>query len=157
MREIEESGVSLADVEDRATVDAFLGPTDPKEIEALPALGAAEDGVAGSGRYGDAWRLPLGHEARASAGVRLALLGDTRRGVGLASGRSAGHRLVPDRRRRGDDRDPLQPGRPESEVAKRLTRTVKPFWMARYPVTPSSRLSLWTAIGTAYGGCHRGL
>ena len=83
VREIEKSGVSIADVENRATVDAFLGPTDPKRLEALPALTAAEDATAGSGRYGDAWRLPLGHEARASTGVRLALLGDRRKGVGL--------------------------------------------------------------------------
>lgn len=82
VREIEKSGVSLDDVEDRATVDAFLGPTDPEEIARLPALDPAE----ASGRYGDAWRLPLGHEARASAGVRLALLGDMRRGVGLREG-----------------------------------------------------------------------
>ena len=120
---------------DRATVDAFLGPTDPKEIEALPALTAAEDATAGSGRYGDAWRLPLGHEARASAGVRLALLGDRRKGVGL---RADGLPDIDWRRIDGGEvtiEIRSNPDDPNSEVVKRLTRTVEPFWMARYPVT----------------------
>jgi hypothetical protein len=82
---IEGGGVSLSDVTDKATVDAFLGPTARKDLESLPALSAAEDATVGSGRYGSAWRLPLGHEARASVGVRLAILGDRRTGVGLCA------------------------------------------------------------------------
>lgn len=134
VREIDKSGVSLDDVEDRATVDAFLGPTDPPEIARLLGLGAAEDATAGSGRYGDAWRLPLGHEARASAGVRLALLGDTRRGVGL---RADGLPDIDWCRIEGGEVTLLirSTENPNSAIVNRLTRAVAPFWMARYPVT----------------------
>jgi len=83
MGEIGHSGVSLGDVASPEIVRAFLGPTDPDEIAKLPALGEDQDATRGSGRYGPAWRLPLGHEARATLGMRLAYLGDTRRGVGL--------------------------------------------------------------------------
>jgi formylglycine-generating enzyme required for sulfatase activity len=135
VRQIEDSGVSLADVTDRATVDAFLGPTNPDEVAKLPGLDAAEDATVGSGRYGDAWRLPLSHEARASVGVRLALLGDRRKGVGLrADGlpdidwcRIEGGEVTIEIRANHEDVN--------SKVYKRLTRTVAAFWMARYPVT----------------------
>jgi formylglycine-generating enzyme required for sulfatase activity len=134
MREIEKSGVSLDDVENRATVDAFLGPTDPQEIARLAALGPTENATAGSSCYGDAWRLPLGHEARASTGVRLALLGDNRKGVGLRNGlpdidwcRIESGEVTIEIRSNPDDLN--------SKVVKRLTRAVEPFWMARYPVT----------------------
>lgn len=137
VREIDKSGVSLADVKDRVVVDAFLGPTDPSEIARLLGLGAAEDAMAGSGRYGDAWRLPLGHEARASVGVRLALLGDPRCGVGLrADGlpdidwrRIEGGEVTIDIRMHADN--------PNSAIIKRLTRTVDTFWIGRFPITVS--------------------
>ena len=98
-------------------------------------LDAEQDGAAGSGRYGDAWRLPLNHAARASTGVRLALLGDRRRGVGLRDDglpdidwvRIAGGEVTVEIRANPDD--------PNSEVANTLVRTVEPFWIARYPVT----------------------
>jgi formylglycine-generating enzyme required for sulfatase activity len=135
VREIESSGVSLADVTDPKTVDAFLGPTDRKHLEALPALDAAADGTAGIGRYGEAWRLPLSHEARASVGVRLGLLGDRRKGVGLrADGlpdidwvRIDSGEVTIDIRANPED--------PNSQIRKRLTRPVEAFRMARYPVT----------------------
>ena len=137
VHEIEHSGVLLADVDQahRAAVDAFLGPTDRDQLEKLPAMAAGEDASAESERYGDAWSLPLSHEARASVGVRLALLGDQREGVGL---REDG---VPDIdwididggdvtiEIREDERDA------NSAVIDRLTGTVNPFRIARYPVT----------------------
>lgn len=134
VRAIEKSGVSLPDVKDRATVDAFLGPADSKEIEALLALSAEEDGTKGSGRYGDAWRLPLGHNARASAGVRLALLGDPRPGVRL---RGDGLPDIDWRRIDGGDVtiEVLALDDPNSKVSKYLPCFVSPFWMARYPIT----------------------
>ena len=135
VRQIEKSGVSLADVTDRATVDAFLGPIDPVEIARLLALDEQEDAKAGSGRYGHAWHLPLSHEARASAGVRLALLGDNRPGVGL---RADGLPDIDWRRIEGSDitiEIRANPDDPNSEIIKTLTRTVEPLWVARYPVT----------------------
>jgi hypothetical protein len=130
VREIELSGVSLDDVTDRATVDAFLGPTDPEEIATLPALDAAQDAAVGSGRYGDAWRLPLGHEARASVGVRLALLGDRRKGGLGADGLPDidwvaidGGEVTIEIRANPDD--------PNSKVVRCLTREVASFSMAR--------------------------
>lgn len=132
---IEGGGVSLSDVTDKATVDAFLGPTARKDLESLPALSAAEDATVGSGRYGSAWRLPLGHEARASVGVRLAILGDRRTGVGL---RADGLPDIDWRPVKGGEATievPANPDDPNSRVVKRLTCAVAPFWMARYPVT----------------------
>jgi formylglycine-generating enzyme required for sulfatase activity len=134
VREIELSGVSLDDVSHRDAVDAFLGPTDPDEIATLPALTETEDEEKGSGRYGDAWRLPLNHQARASAGVRLDLLGDRRLGVGLRDGLpdidwvwiDGGEVTVEIR---------SDPNDPNSEIKERLTRAVEPFSMARYPLT----------------------
>ncbi len=131
VREIEDSGVSLADVADPKTVMAFLGPTDPEELEALPALDHSHDAAMGSVLYGDAWRLPLSHEARASTGVRLDLLGDRRKGVGLQNDglpdidwvAVKGGQVTIDFRVYTND------------PSKTLTRAVGPFWMARYPVT----------------------
>jgi formylglycine-generating enzyme required for sulfatase activity len=133
--EIRRSGVSLQDVARPEVVQAFLGPTDPEDLKPLPALGAEEDATAGSKVYGDAWRLPLGHEARASVGVRLAILGDCRPGVGLRPDglpdidwcRVEGGEVTIEIRANSAD--------PSSEVVDRLTRTVEPFRIARYPVT----------------------
>ncbi len=135
VRVIEDSGVSLDDVTDPKAVDAFLGPTKAKDLEALPGRDAADDAATGSGRYGDAWRLPLGHEARASVGMRLALLGDRRKGVGL---RDDG---VPDL-----DWVPVDGGEvtiqiltdltdPGKGIKEERTRTMPAFRMARHPVT----------------------
>jgi len=135
VREIALSGVPLDDVPDLQTVRAFLGPTTREVLERLPGLSDAEDDAAGSGRYGDAWRLPLSHVARASVGVRLALLGDRREGVGL---RANG---LPDIDWVGiDGGEPTieirsDPNDPSSEVRERLTRTVGRFQIARYPIT----------------------
>ncbi len=124
MREIGLSGVSLDDVARPGTVCAFLGPTDPEELSTLPSLNEAQDETAGSGRYGDAWRLPLGHEARASVGIRRALLGDSRRGVGL---RADG---LPDIDWCGIDGGAVtiairsDPDNPNSDVVDTLTRAV---------------------------------
>ncbi|MEJ2388012.1 MAG: SUMF1/EgtB/PvdO family nonheme iron enzyme [Chromatiaceae bacterium] len=133
--EIARSGVSLEDVANPALVRAFTGPTDPDALAELPALGAGPDRERGSGRYGDAWRLPLGHEARASVGVRLAVLGDRRPGVGLrADGlpdiawcEVEGGEVTIEIRANPDDAN--------SEVIKTLTRHVEPFSIARYPVS----------------------
>jgi formylglycine-generating enzyme required for sulfatase activity len=148
VRVIEDSGVSLDDVTDRATVDAFLGPTEPEEIATLPALDAAQDAAVGSGRYGDAWRLPLSHKARASVGVRLALRGDHREGVDLRADSLpdiAWHFIEG-----GEVTIEVRevPNDPNSEITGRLTRTVAPFWMARYPVTVSQFRAFLDA-------CHR--
>jgi formylglycine-generating enzyme required for sulfatase activity len=127
--------VSLDDVAVAENVRAFLGPTDPEVLRQLPGLGLQQDEVAGGGCYGDAWRLPLAHEARASVGVRLALLGDHRRGVGL---RDDG---LPDidwcRIEGGDVTIEIRanPDDPNSEIADTVTRPVEPFSIARYPIT----------------------
>ena len=100
------------------TVDAFLGPTDPKQLEALPGLDAG-------GR--DIRQRPLRRRLASAAqprgagelGVRLALLGDRRKGVGLREDGLPDIDWRRDRRRRGDDRDPRQPGR--SELGGRQT------------------------------------
>ena len=62
---------------------AFLGPIDPDELAKLPSFTEDGDVTAGNGWYSAAWRLPLSHEARARAGVRLALLGDPRPGMDI--------------------------------------------------------------------------
>lgn len=134
-RKIAESGVSLDDARRQDLVRAFLGPTDPNPIVKMLSLEASEDGSAGSGRFGDDWRLPLSHKARASAGVRLALLGDTRPGVGL---RADGLPDIDWCRIEGGKvtiEVLAEPVDPYSAVKERIMRTVKPFWMARYPVT----------------------
>jgi formylglycine-generating enzyme required for sulfatase activity len=135
VRVIEDSGVSLDDVADLKIVSAFLGPTNLEDLGALPGLGAADDAGAGSGRYGDTWRLPLGHQARASVGDRLAILGDRRKGVGL---RPDG---LPDiewvRIEGGEVTIEICANTADvnSKVVRRLTREVASFSMARYPVT----------------------
>lgn len=133
--EIGRSGVSLDDVAHPESVRVFLGPTDSEALLRLPALGADQDATWGSGQYGDAWRLPLAHEARASVGVRLALLGDGRRGVGLREDglpdidwcRVEGGEVTIEIRSDPDD--------PNSQVVYTLTRALDRFWIARYPVT----------------------
>ena len=104
--EIARSGVSLEDVTDPPLLRAFIGPTDPDALGELPALDADRDAEQRQRRYGEAWRLPLSHEARASAGVRLAILGDRRPGVGLRVDGLPDIDWRPHRRRRGDHRDP---------------------------------------------------
>jgi hypothetical protein len=134
VREIDRSGVSLDDAAHPETVRAFLGPIATEELERLPGLAQAKDAAIGSGRFGDAWRLPLSHEARASVGARLAILGDRRKGVGLQDDG------IPDidwrRIEAGEVTIEMQTDLhdPNSD-RKLLTRTVDAFWMARYPVT----------------------
>lgn len=134
--EIERSGVSLDDVADPETVAAFLGPTDTKDLEALPGLGEVDDAAKGSSRYGDAWRLPLSHTARASVGVRLAILGDGRKGVGLRADGLPDIDWVVTEGSAVTIEIRSDPNNANSEIRERLTRTVKKsFRMARYPVT----------------------
>jgi formylglycine-generating enzyme required for sulfatase activity len=97
---------------------SFVGPLDRKRM--LEAL--------------DNPATTTTHEERATIGVRLALLGDTRPGVGLCDGLPdidwcwiEGGEVTLLIRSNPDD--------PNSEVEERLTRAVEPFWMARYPVT----------------------
>lgn len=135
VRQIEMSGVSLADVVQLKTVDAFLGPTNAKDLKALPGLDAAEDATAGSGRYGEQWRLPLRHEARASVGVRLAILGDRRPGVGLREDGLPDLDWIPVAGGEVTIEIRATPHDPSSRVVERVRRSVAPFRMARYPVT----------------------
>jgi formylglycine-generating enzyme required for sulfatase activity len=138
IREVRRSGFSPGDVVRSELSRAFFGPARLDEIVELLALGEGEDKTAGSGRYGETWRLPLSHQARATLGDRLALLGDTRRGVGV---REDG---LPDIDWCRIDGGAItitiravpygvlsQVGAPE----KSDTREVKSFSMARYPVT----------------------
>jgi formylglycine-generating enzyme required for sulfatase activity len=135
VRQIGDSGVPLDDVASPDIVRLFLGPTEPGTLATLPALKEDKNETEGSRIYGEAWNLPLSHEARARLGVRLALLGDTRRGVGL---REDG---LPDiewcRIDGGESMLEIRsdPYFPDSEVADRMKRSVERFWMARYPVT----------------------
>lgn len=132
---IARSGVVLGDVRDPQTVNAFLGPVDQDVLEVLPGLDERDEETSGSGTYGDTWALPLGHQARAATGVRLAILGDRRKGVGLREdglpdidwvevpGGTVGIEI------RKDWRDP------NSQIEEVLQRQVGGFRMARYPVT----------------------
>jgi formylglycine-generating enzyme required for sulfatase activity len=86
----------------------------------LLSLTEADDAARGSGRYGDRWRLPLGHQARAAIAERLAVLGDPRRGVGLING-------LPD-----IDWCLIDGGEVTIEGQRHV---VEPFRMARYPIT----------------------
>ncbi len=124
--ELGRSGVSLAGLIRSDVARAFLGPTDPDEFPTLLAGTEAEDATQGSGRYGDAWRLPLTHEARATLGDRLAILGDDRPGVGL------GPDGLPD-----IDWCQIEGGDVTIKLTtdESLTRTVPAFRIARYPVT----------------------
>ena len=152
VREIEKSGVPLDDVAEPKTVGAFLGPTHPGDLEALPGLGEAGDATAGSGRYGDAWRLPLSHAARARVGVRLALVRDTRSGVDvdthgvpdIAWHHIEGGEVTIEIRR--------DPNNPNSDIVERVTRRVDPFWIARYPVTIGQFQAFVTACLKEDGG-----
>ena len=128
VREVARSGVTLEDVEYPAIVRAFLGPTDEQELEGLPALSEAEGREAGS-TYGEHWRTPLSHEARASVGVRLALLCDRRAGVGLRPDR------LPDIAWcRVEGQAVTIPFQNQFGLYP-LARWVDAFWIARYPVT----------------------
>ncbi len=135
VRIIDHSGVSLNDVTRPETVHAFLGPTGQTELQQLLALAEDMDATSGSGKYGDGWRLPLTHAARASVGARLALLGDTRRGVGV------GRDGLPDIEWVKIDSSEVtvdiraDPNDVKSEVIERLKRRVEGFSIARYPVT----------------------
>ncbi len=112
---LEHLGMTLEDFPERE--QAFLGPINP--VDMLKAIAQPE----------------TTHERRAMIGVRLDLLGDTRRGVGL---REDG---LPDMdwvsieggevtiEIREDARNP------DSKIINTLTRTVGAFQMARYPVT----------------------
>lgn len=121
---VRRSGLSLDDVVRSELSRGFLGPARLEEIVELLALGEPDDPTAGSGRYGEAWRLPLSHQARANLGDRLALLGDTRPGVGV---REDG---VPDIYWCS-----IEGGEVTIEIDnKTLMGNVKPFSMARYPV-----------------------
>ena len=130
------SGVKLRNDEDAEIIATFLGPTDPRELEALPSR-TADD----SNKYGEFWCLPLSHQARAKVGDRLALLDDRRRGVGLRAGGLPDIdwcEVVP---RDGRETETvtieirLDENDPDSEVADTLSQTVSRFWIARYPVT----------------------
>jgi formylglycine-generating enzyme required for sulfatase activity len=152
--EIQRSGVSLEDAEQPDAVRAFLGPTDPEELVALPALGAEDDAEQGSGRYGDAWRLPLSHEARAKVGVRLALLGDRVRGDGR-TGTGLDANGLPEidwRPVRGGEvtlEIRANPDDPNSKLVKKVTCEVEFFHIARYPVTVAQFQAFFRA-------CHDG-
>jgi formylglycine-generating enzyme required for sulfatase activity len=136
VREIARSGVRLDDLEDAPRLRAFLGPTNRDELEALPFC--TRDGA---GEYGEHWRLPLSHQARASVGDRLALLGDRRPGVGL---RPDG---LPDiewcgvapSRGRETEQVTIQlrsnPDDADSKIEKTVSGAVSAFRIARYPVT----------------------
>ena len=135
--EIGRSGVSLNDVARPESVRAFVGPTDPDALVRVPALSADADSTDGSATYGDAWRVPLSHEARASVGVRLALLGDRRRGVGLRYDGLPDIDWCPVDGGKVSIEIRANPDDPSSEVVNRPERRVEPFQIARYPVTVS--------------------
>jgi formylglycine-generating enzyme required for sulfatase activity len=148
LREIREGGLSPHDVIRPGLSRAFFGPTDPPEIIEMFALTEADDGTRGSGRYGTLWRLPLGHQRRAVLADWLAIVGDPRRGVGLdANGLPEidwvaidGGEVTIEIRANPDD--------PNSKVVKRLTHSVAPFRIARYPVTVAQFQAFLDA-------CHR--
>ena len=136
VRDMTVGGLEPSSLSDLAR--AFVGPTDRETLEALPGLSHTENAGTGSRRYGELWRLPLGHAARASVGVRLALLegGDRRPGVGL---REDG---LPDivwcpvsKAAKVTVEIRADPRYADSEVIKRIAHRVDPFKIARYPVT----------------------
>lgn len=120
MREIVEAGEAIEEIAGSGASQAFLGPTNPREIIELLSLSEADDAARGSGRYGERWHLPLGHEARAALAERLAVVGDSRRGVGLLNG-------LPD-----IDWCGIDGGEVTIEGRRQI---VAPFLIARYPVT----------------------
>jgi len=120
MSEIVGAGEAIEEIVRPGLSRAFLGPTDPHEIIELLNLAEADDAGRGSGRYGDRWRLPLAHQARAALAERLAIVGDPRRGVGLVDG-------LPD-----IDWCLIDGGEVTIEGRRQV---VEPFRMARYPIT----------------------
>ena len=127
IREVMRVGLTLDDILRSDVARRFFGPA---QMEHLPLLGLdeTEDGASGSSRYGERWRLPWNHQARADFGDRLATLGDRRKGVGL---RPDGLPDIDWCRIEGgevsiEDED-VRPGRNR--------RAVAPFWSARYPIT----------------------
>jgi formylglycine-generating enzyme required for sulfatase activity len=136
LEEIADSGVSLEGLKQAEVVQQFLGSTDVNELIQMLQPSMETDGGASARTYGEAWRLPLGHQARASAGVRLARLGDPRKGVGLRQDglpdidwctvKEGGEVTIEIRR---------DPNDPNSEVIDTISQRVEPFSIARYPVT----------------------
>ena len=138
--EIAASGALLDDVNNPDQVRAFLGVIDREEIETLLALTEKDDeSIKGRG-YSKAWQPPLGHETRESAGLRLALLGDSscgdgRKGTGLredglpdiywclADGGNVSVEIL------SNEQDPY------SKPIKTVTRSISGFQISRYPVT----------------------
>ena len=139
IQELAHSGVQLGDDDEAELLQRFLGPTAQDELETLPFCTNEK-----ASRYGDFWRLPLSHEARARVGDRLAQLGDRRPGVGLrADGRlpDIGWCLVALRNDGESEEVTLEirsnPGDRSSEVKHTVSQKVGRFWIARYPVTVS--------------------
>ena len=91
--------------------------------------------------------------------MRLALLGDPPQRRRAARRRPAGHRLAPDRRRRGDDRDPRQPGRPEFARSSNASPapSTRSGWRAIRSPSPSSRRSSGSATGTVHLAASAGV
>jgi formylglycine-generating enzyme required for sulfatase activity len=148
LREISRIGRAPGDLVDSDVARAFLGPADPEECAMRLALGEDQDAARGGGRYGDAWRLPLGQEARARLGERLGILGDTRPGVGVGEDGSPsidwvaipGGSLEPVRETGNRPSRGLckwLPGflRGVDGVAERDSLNIQPFHMSRYLVT----------------------
>jgi formylglycine-generating enzyme required for sulfatase activity len=136
-REIECSAVSLDNLADSETMRAFLGPIDLDTLLRLPALGADWNVTQGSGQYGEPWRLPLDHEARASVGVRLALLNDPRSGVGLDKNGVPSVKWIKIPAGEVTIEIRSDASNPNSEIISTLSRPVNSFWIARYPITVS--------------------
>jgi formylglycine-generating enzyme required for sulfatase activity len=95
---------------------AFLGPIDPAAMLA------------------ELERPETSHKRRALIGERLDVLGDPRRGIGLANGLPEID-LQPIRGGEVTIEIRSDPSDPNSHVEKTLTRTVPPFSMSRYPIT----------------------
>jgi hypothetical protein len=107
-------GSSLEELSDDER--AFLGPIDPDAMLA------------------ELERPETSHERRALIGERLAVLGDPRRGIGLADGLPEIERCA---MRGGEVTIEIrsEPDDPNSPIEWTLTRAVQPFSMARYPAT----------------------
>lgn len=132
VRKISRSGISLGD---DPLISAFIGPTSIQELTVLPTCTEDDDLVAGSGRYGENWRLPLSHQARASVGVRLALLGDPRPGIGL---REDGLPDIEWCQVEGGEVNLhilASTGNPNADCVKTLVSAVQSFSIGRYPIT----------------------
>ena len=134
--EMTDGGLEPSSLSDLAR--AFVGPTDRETLEALPGRSHSEDASMGSGRYGELWRLPLGHLARAKVGARLALLegGDRRSGVDLREDGLPDIDWCPiSKSARVTIEIGPDPRNADSEGIKRIVQRVDPFKIARYPVT----------------------